>query len=278
MKGFVQTWRVCFFPLGKGKFCSFATQKMNKVKISGVVITFNEEEKIARCINSLWKVCDEVIILDSFSNDSTTEIAEKLNAKVFQHSFDGHIQQKNRAITYANSPFVLSLDADEELSEMLIKSILEVKDNWNCDAYSMNRLNNYGGQWIRYGAWYPDKKLRLWDSRQGIWGGENPHDKYIMSDSSKTAHLKGDLLHYTMNGWDDLKLQTEKFSTIAAHAMHSKGKIISWTEITLKTLFRFIKEYIFLLGFLDGKAGLDIARMDAKYVWLKYAKLKRLSR
>ena len=249
---------------------------MNEVKISGVIITFNEEDKIARCINSLWKVCDEILILDSFSNDNTCEIAKNLNVKVFKHKFDGHIQQKNRAILNASHQIVLSLDADEELSEMLIKSILEVKNNWVYDGYSMNRLNNYGGQWIRNGAWYPDKKLRLWDKNCGAWGGENPHDKFILNTLKKSAHLKGDILHYTMNGWDDLKKQTDQFSTIAANAMLLNRKTISWTEIIFKSLFRFLKEYLFLRGFLDGKAGLDIARMDAKYVWLKYTKLKKL--
>ena len=249
---------------------------MNEVKLSGVVITFNEEEKIARCIRSLLKVCDEVIILDSFSADTTCKIASDIGAKVFQNKFDGHIQQKNRAITFASSPFILSLDADEELSPELIESIKKVKNNWQYDAYRINRLNNYGGQWIRHGAWYPDKKFRLWDSRQGQWGGENPHDKFILNSGSKTAHLKGNLLHYTMDGWEDLKNQTEKFSTIAAKAMFEKNKKINSAQIWFKTVFRFIKEYFIQLGFMDGKAGFTIAKMDAKYVWLKYTKLQKL--
>jgi len=249
---------------------------MNEVKLTGVVITYNEEEKIARCLVSLLQVCEEVLILDSFSTDATCNIATNLGVKVFQHAFDGHIQQKNRAITFATSPFILSLDADEELSEELIKSIKKVKQDWQFDAYQMNRLNNYGGQWISHGAWYPDKKLRLWDSRKGQWGGENPHDKFIMNLPSSISFLKGDLLHYTMNGYGDLKNQTEKFSTIAAKAMFEKNKKMSKLTIILKTVFRFIKEYVFLLGFMDGKAGWQIAFMNTKYVWLKYTKLNSL--
>lgn len=249
---------------------------MNEVKLSGVVITFNEEEKIARCIRSLLQVCDEIVILDSFSTDKTCEIAYDMGAKVFKNKFDGHIQQKNRAITFASSPYILSLDADEELSPALIHSIKKAKQDWQYDAYGMNRLNNYGRQWILHGAWYPDKKLRLWDSRNGKWGGENPHDKFILNQGCKTFHLKGNLLHYTMNGFEDLKNQTEKFSSIAAKAMFEKQKKINTPQIILKTFFRFIKEYFFLLGFMDRKAGFDIARMDAKYVWLKYTKLQKL--
>lgn len=247
---------------------------MNEVKLSGVVITFNEEQKIARCLRSLLQVCDEVVILDSFSTDSTCKIATELGAKVFQHPFDGHIQQKNRAITFASSPYILSLDADEELSSELITSIKKVKQNWQFEAYQMNRLNNYGGQWISHGAWYPDKKLRLWDSRHGNWGGENPHDKFILNADCKVGRLHGNILHYTMNGLEDLKNQTEKFSTIAAKAMFDKQKKTHGVQIVFKTIFRFIKEYVFLFGFMDGKAGLDIALMDAKYVWLKYHKLR----
>ncbi len=249
---------------------------MNEVKLSGIVITLNEQEKIARCIRSLWQVCDEVIILDSYSTDKTVEIASELGAKVFQHKFDGHIQQKNRAITYASSPYILSLDADEELSAELIESIKNVKQDWKYDAYSMNRLNNYGGQWIHHGAWYPDKKLRLWNCNKGEWGGENPHDKFILHAGMGIFHLSGNLLHFTMNGLEDLNNQTEKFSAIAAHSLFEKNKKISWIQILGKSVFRFIKEYFFLAGFMDGKAGFEIAMMDAKYVWLKYTKLKEL--
>lgn len=247
-----------------------------QVNISGVIIAFNEEEKIERCIRSMKNVCDEIIILDSFSTDKTVELAENLGAKVFQHAFDGHIQQKNRAITYATNPYVLSLDADEELSDELIASILEVKNNWSCDLYSMNRLNNYGGKWIRHGAWYPDKKYRLWDSRIGEWGGENPHDKFIPNRPSKKGHLTGDLLHYTMNGYDDLVKQTHKFAQIAAQEMFKKDRKLGPVTIFLKSHFRFVKEYIFRFGFLDGKAGFQIARMNARYVHLKYTILANL--
>lgn len=244
-----------------------------KISLSGVVITFNEELKIERCINSLKKVCDEIIILDSFSTDKTCQIAENCGAKVFKHKFDGHIQQKNRAITFANSKFVLSLDADEELSDELAEEIKKIKNNFAGDGYSMNRLNNYGGKWIKHGAWYPDKKLRLWNSTKGKWGGQNPHDKFILNENCKTRHLKGDIFHYTMNGFDDLKNQTVKFATIAAKSMYDEGLKYNFIQIFFKTVFRFIKEYFLLLGLLDGKAGLQIALMNSYYVWLKYTKL-----
>lgn len=251
---------------------------MNVVNLSGVVITFNEEEKIGRCIQSLLKVCEEVLILDSFSNDRTCVIAEGMGARVLQNKFEGHVQQKNKAKDLAQNHFILSLDADEELSEELIHSIINVKNNWTADAYRMNRLNNYGGQWIKHGAWYPDKKLRLWDRRAGNWGGDNPHDRFILNKGCSVSNLKGDLLHYTVDGIEDLKKQTENFSSIAAQTMYDKHLKTNWLKWNLKSLFRFIKEYVFLLGFLDGKAGLDIALMNARYVALKNAKLFALNK
>lgn len=243
---------------------------MGAVKLSGVIISYNEEDKIERCIQSLLKVCDEVVLLDSFSTDHTCALAEKMGAKVYSHAFDGHIQQKNRAIGYAASPYVLSLDADEALDDELTESIQQVKQNWQYDVYSMNRLNRYAGKWIRHGAWYPDRKLRLWDSRKGSWGGNNPHDKFIPQSGCTRAHLKGNILHYTMESMEDLKRQSARFAEISAKSMYDRKVRSRFILIFLKPLFRFVKDYVLLLGFLDGRAGLDIARMNAWYVWRKY--------
>lgn len=251
---------------------------MNNVSLTGVIITYNEELKIARCINSMKKVCDEIIVLDSFSTDKTCKIAEQAGAKVYKHTFDGHIEQKNRAITYSTSKYILSLDADEELSTELIASINNIKNDFVCDAYSMNRLNKYGKKWIKHGAWYPDKKLRMWNSTKGKWGGKNPHDKFILNNNSTTAHLSGNILHYTMNGFDDLKNQTVKFANIAAKSLFGEGKRYNYFQIIFKTIFRFIKEYFLLLGIIDGKEGLQIAIMNSYYVWLKYTILIKLYR
>src|SRR3954465_7519353 len=146
--------------------------------LSAVIITFNEEKNIARCLDSLIGIVDDVVVIDSFSTDKTEEICKSKGVRFIQHVFEGHIQQKNWAITQAKFPHILSLDADEALDETLKQSILLLKNNWQKDGYYMNRLTNYCGKWIRHCGWYPDKKLRLWDSRKGHWTGTNPHDKY----------------------------------------------------------------------------------------------------
>ncbi|MEI7670226.1 MAG: glycosyltransferase family 2 protein [Pseudomonadota bacterium] len=247
---------------------------METIKLSVAIITFNEEKNIARCINSVKEIADDIVVVDSYSTDNTKMMAIELGARVIEREFDGHIQYKNFAITQAKFPNVLSLDADECLSDELIVSIKKVKENWQHDGYYMNRLNNYCGKWIKHGNWYPDKKLRLWDSRKGKWGGENPHDKFELSEG-KAGFLKGDLLHYTVTSIDAYKKQLEKFATIASYEMYKKGKKVSTPFIYLKTGFTFLKSYLIKLGFLDGYYGWLIAVQSAQYVFAKYIKLQQ---
>lgn len=247
------------------------------IKLSVVIITFNEERNIERCLLSVKEVADEVVVLDSFSSDRTQEIAERNGAKFYQHKFDGHIEQKNRAITYATYPHILSLDADEALNEELITSIKEVKANFKKDGYYMNRLTNYCGHWVKHCGWYPDKKLRLWDSRKGRWTGTNPHDKYEMFEGDKTTgHLKGDILHYSYYTLDDHYRQVEYFTNIASKAYFEKGRKAKPYKLIVNPVAKFVDHYLIHLGFLDGKAGFLISKISAYATWLKYKKLRDL--
>ena len=140
-----------------------------KVKLSVVIITFNEERDIERCLKSVETVADEIVVVDSYSTDRTEEICKIYKARFIQHSFAGHIEQKNWAIGQASHPHILSLDSDEALDETLRQSILNAKENWQGAGYTMNRMTNYCGKWIRHCGWYPDQKLRLWESNKGRW-------------------------------------------------------------------------------------------------------------
>ncbi|MGZ3900262.1 MAG: glycosyltransferase family 2 protein [Bacteroidia bacterium] len=247
------------------------------IKLSVVIITYNEEKNLERCLLSVKEVADEIVVLDSFSTDKTQSIAEKHGAKFFQHKFDGHIQQKNRAITYASSPFVLSLDADEALDETLSASILEVKKDFKKDGYYMNRLTNYCGHWVKHCGWYPDKKLRLWDSRKGTWTGINPHDKYeLFEGDEKTGQLKGDILHYSYYSVEDHYKQVEYFTNIASKAFVEKGKKAPAFKLIVNPVAKFIDHYFLHLGFLDGKAGYRISKISAYATYLKYKKIRQI--
>jgi glycosyltransferase involved in cell wall biosynthesis len=245
--------------------------------LSVVIITFNEEKNIARCLKSVEAVADEIVILDSGSTDATKTICEQFSkAKFFVHAFDGHIQQKNRAITYSSNPHILSLDADEALDETLQQSIIAIKQHWQYDGYEMNRLTNYCGHWVKHCGWYPDKKLRLWDSRKGHWTGLNPHDEYCFTQKASTGYLNGDILHYSYYSVNDHYKQVDYFTNIAAKAYFEKQKKAPAYKLWLNPIAKFLDHFFLKLGFLDGKYGYLISKISAYATYLKYKKLRAL--
>lgn len=245
-------------------------------KLSVVIITFNEERNIGRCIESVLEVADEIVVVDSFSTDKTREICEKHGVKFIEHVFVGHIQQKNFAITQATYPHQLSLDADEALSDELKTEILKIKNDLKLHGYRMNRLTNYCGKWIYHCGWYPDTKLRLYDSTQGKWGGINPHDKFELNPGSKIGFLKGDILHYSYYSVEEHLRQADKFSTIAAKELVGLGKSVSYFQIIVNPVAKFIRNYILRLGFLDGFYGFIICRIAAHETFQKYSKARQV--
>ena len=248
------------------------------VPVSAVIITFNEERNLQRCIDSLKGVADEIIIIDSFSTDGTEAIAAANGARFIRHPFEGHIQQKNVALSKATHEWILSLDADEALDETLRLSILNVKETGTATGYSMNRLTNYCGHWVKHCGWYPDTKVRLIRNGRGSWTGINPHDKLELSHGEKPFHLRGDILHYSYYSLDDHRKQIEYFGDIASRELFQRNKSISWFMIVAKVIAQFVKSYIVKLGILDGSAGWTISRMSAYATWRKYTKLKNLYR
>ncbi|MBF9251871.1 glycosyltransferase family 2 protein [Pontibacter sp. 172403-2] len=244
-----------------------------KVNLSVVIITFNEEANIARCLDSVEGIADEVVVVDSFSTDRTKEICLAKGARFVEHAFAGHIEQKNYALTQATFDFVLSMDADEALSDQLKASVLAVKHNWRADVYQMNRLTSYCGKWIKHTGWYPDRKLRLFDKRKVVWGGENPHDKIIPGQGASIAYISGDLLHYSYTSIRQHLNQINLFTDIALKEMQQQGRRVSIPGLIVKPPFRFIRMYLLQLGFLDGFEGFCIATLSAYSVFAKYAKL-----
>lgn len=247
-----------------------------KTKLSVVVITYNEEKNIGRCLASVEDIADDIVVVDSYSTDRTGEICRQHGVRFIPHTFYSHIDQKNWAIAQARYPHILSLDADEALSDQLKESILEVKDNWQHDGYYFNRLTNYCGKWIRHTTWYPSRKLRLWDACKGHWGGINPHDKFKLDPGTSRRHLKGDLLHYSYYTVDEHRAQLEKFSSIHAHSYYTMGIKTNMVKRIAHTAWRFMNDYIFRMGFVDGKSGFIISKLGAREVNLKYLKLRNL--
>lgn len=246
------------------------------IKISAVIITFNEEKNIGRCIDSLAGLVDEVVVLDSFSTDGTKKVCEEKGVKFYQQKFEGHIQQKNSALEHAVGDYILSLDADEYLSPELRQSIGEIKNHNTHQAYSMNRLSSLSGRWIYATDWYPDRKIRLWNKQVGRWGGYNPHDKVVLNDDVKVKHIKGDILHVAYDSIEDLFNKGHWYATLYAKA--NQHKVSSGTfKILYKTFFAFFKSYFLKFGLVYGFDGLVISFAAASHTFLKYSILKDLN-
>lgn len=246
--------------------------------LSAVIITYNEEENIARCLDSIGSLADEVIVVDSYSTDNTVDIARSMGAVVYREKFRGYIGQKNLAIELASYNYILSLDADEALHPGLAAAILEEKKTFLHRAYSMNRCTRYCGHFIRHGLWYPDKKIRLFDRRIAAWGGLNPHDKIQLKNGYAVKHLKGDLLHYSFNTPEDLVWQNNRLSSIAAASLYNTGVRSSWYKLTVRPAWAFLNGYLLRGGFLDGADGYTIAVNTAHQVFLKYSKLAKMEK
>lgn len=246
--------------------------------LSVVIITYNEEKNIRRCIESVFTVADEIIVIDSFSDDNTATIAASLGAIVKQSGFDGYISQKNKAISHATNDHVLLLDADEFLSDELAASILREKTNFEYRAYSMKRCNIFRGQYIRHGLWYPDRKLRLFDKRIGYCGGLNPHDKIEMKEAVEVKLLEGDLNHHTFQTIEAYRKRNDEVSTVVAQSMYDAGIRRTRFKIIFSPVWAFINGYFFRLGFLEGYNGLVIAGLTAQQSYLKYQKLRQLQK
>lgn len=242
------------------------------IKLSVVIITYNEEKNIGRCLDSVLPIADDIVVVDSFSKDNTKKICLEKGVRFIEHPFEGHIQQKNFALRQSAYDHVLSLDADEYLSERLLKSIHQVKLSWNACAYRMNRLSSYGGKWIKHGSWYPDRKIRLWDKRKGIWGGENPHDKVLLRGNPKVIQLEGDLMHTAYQDSTETLAKIQSYSTIYKNESVGK-KQSSVLKILGHSWFAFLKSYLIKRGFLDGFEGLMVAAAEGNHVFYKYAKL-----
>ena len=247
------------------------------IKLSGVIITYNEETNIKRCLSSLINVVDEIVVVDSFSTDNTKSICKTFNVKFIEQEFLGYVEQKNFALAQATNNHVVSLDGDEALSEKLQQSIIDLKANWTHAGYFCNRYNNFCGQWIKHSDWYPNRKLRVFDKRKAKWKGMNPHDNVMMNNvKEKTGFLKGDILHWTYQTYEEMDKKSEYFSSIAAEAYDKNGIKASIWNLIWNPFWAFFKAYFIRLGFLDGLNGLRICYQTGKITYLKYSKLRNI--
>lgn len=245
------------------------------LKLSVVIITFNEERNIARCLNSVKDIADDIVVLDSFSTDGTKAICEQHRVNFITRKWEGYSNSKNFANQQAKYSWILSLDADEALSETLKKTILDLKKGNEHKTCSFNRLTNYCGSWIKHGNWYPDKKTRLFDRDKIKWEGLI-HEDLVVPANEQVYHFNDDILHYSFYTKEEYLNQSDKFTTLAAEDLYKKNKNAPAYKLILNPLAKFIGHYFVRAGFLDGKAGLEVARYSAYATYLKYKKTRNL--
>ena len=245
--------------------------------LSACVITYNEEDHIRDCLESLrW--ADEIVVVDSGSNDRTRQISREFTDRVIVRPWTGHIQQKNTAVEEARGDWILSLDADERCSPELAEEVRRaIRDNGRGKvAYEVPRRLFYMGRWLRFGGWSPEYKVRLFEKKRGRWGGINPHDR--VEADGPVGRLEGALLHYSYRNLSDQIRQTYSFTGIAARELAARGRRAHLSDLTVRPLWAFLQRYVLRLGALDGMPGLMMAINHSFCVFLKYARLWERSR
>jgi glycosyltransferase involved in cell wall biosynthesis len=252
------------------------------MKISACLITLNEERNLPRCLASVAPLVDEIVVVDSGSTDATTAIAKKFGARVIHQDWLGYVGQKNFALAQAAHPWVLSIDADEEISPELAAAIRRVKSDPDADApaapvgYEFSRMVFYRNKWVRHGDWYPDRLVRLFRRDKARFTGGRVHEKLELDGDFLS--LPGHLHHFTYDNASDRAARCAKYAELWARTAHEQHRRAGPFSAPLHAAARFFKGYVLKLGFLDGAVGWDVAAGNAREVWLKYTLLRKLNR
>jgi glycosyltransferase involved in cell wall biosynthesis len=245
--------------------------------ISGVVICFNEEDSIERCLESL-SFCDEIVVVDSHSTDSTAALAARYADRVISQEFLGYVKQKNFALERATHDWVVCLDADEALDDALAAAIQGAipRADDGVSGYVLDRITHFLGIWHDAGEWYPDQQLRVFRRSRGRWTGLDPHDRVEVE--GRVEPLPGVLCHYNYRDLGDHIQTIDRFSAHLARAMHEEGIRFRLVDLLFRPLTRFIKGYFLRRGFTKGLPGFLVSISTAYYVFMKYAKLWEIER
>jgi len=246
--------------------------------ISGVLIVKNEAENIPACFAALNQVVDEIIVVDHESEDDTKQVAQKLGAKVFNRKWEGYAAGKNFGNEQTTFDWILSIDADEILSEELIRTIQELKLSDKNDVYGLDRANYFGDTWVKHCGWYPDWKIRLFHKEIAKWEGDYVHERLRFSEKVNRTRLKGKLRHNSYKTDQDHLDRIERYAKLAAEQLINNGKSPSWLKKKIGPGFRFFRTYILKKGFLDGHLGWQISKRNAYMIRRKYELFETLKK
>lgn len=248
---------------------------MGPMEISTVIITRNEENRLEPALKSVADITSEIIVVDSFSQDETIQIAKKYTKHIFQRKWTNFSNQKNFANSKAGFPWILSLDADERLSPELHEEILELRqEEPDCSGFSIPRQVYYLGKWIRHSGWYPDRKIRLFRRDKAHWEGEYVHESLVIQGQVKK--LKGSIHHLTYQNISEHLDKINAFSGLGAQKLYAGKKKCGRRHLVFLPFFGFVKSYFWRAGFLDGFAGLVISVLHGYSLFARYAKLREI--
>ena len=253
---------------------NFLTDRI-RAPLSAVLITKNAAATLEACLASL-AFCDEIVLVDSGSTDGTTDVAHRLGARVVEKKWLGFGRQKRFAVDSARNDWVLCIDADEVVSPQLASSITKALSNPIAPVFRMARCNRFLGKWLRHGEGYPDWSARLFDRRSARWSDDPVHEKVLYAVTPGT--LEGDLMHESAEDLSEYMDKQNRYTTLAAQQLFERGKPASLAQMIASPFVRFIKLYVFRLGFLDGLPGLAHVTIGCMNSFMKYAKLAELHR
>lgn len=240
--------------------------------LSACIITYNEADRIQECLRSL-SFCDELVVVDSHSTDGTRELAAALGARVIERDWPGYRSQKQFAVEAARNDWVLCLDADERVSEPLRREIEALRERGfpRYAGWSIPRITDYFGRFLRHGNAYPDRLIRLFDRRRGGWIGREIHENTGVQ--GRPGRLHGHLEHYSYRSLADHQARMQRYATLMAQSLYDSGRRCGFSKVLLNPQWRFFRGYLLRLGFLDGWRGLVFALVEAGYVRRKYLEL-----
>jgi glycosyltransferase involved in cell wall biosynthesis len=258
-----------------GKTCNLCSEMQ---QLSVVIICKNEEGVIGQTLQSLEGLSDDIIVYDNGSTDNTIELVSKFNVQLHRGKWEGFGKTKNKAIAIAKYDWILSLDADEAVDEELKRSLLQWQPGNDTTVYELAFKNYFGNKYIKHGEWGRDHHIRFFNRKKVGWNDAAVHESLLIPSGAATKRIKGFIIHRTLRNLNEYKEKLQGYAMLGAEKYYKQGKKANWLKLNLSPFFTFANYYFIKLGFLDGREGYILARMTARYTYLKYERLKELNR
>ena len=248
------------------------------MSFSIIIICKNEEHNIERCLDSIVSLSDDIVVYDSGSTDKTLELVKKYPVKLFTGNWEGFGKTRQKAVELSKNNWVLIVDADEVVSEKLKEELLSLPLDNNNIAYRIHLKNHLGNQYIKWGVWGNDFRIRLYNKNIIRWNEDTVHEKLLLPKNIVLLKLDNTIHHHTAKNFEQFSQKMNQYALLTAEKYFRQGKRSTLINRAFSSFFTFLKGYIFKLGFLDGSNGYRLAKIIAQYTSLKYKRLHELEK